>query len=712
MIKKTFIMIVLWIIIQAMYAQKIEGYVYDTNKKPISGANIIVKGTTNGTSSDENGFFVLQTKSNDIDLVINCIGYEENICNANSSKSNIFFLKEKNNYLNTVVVTGTGTNRTLKNTPILTKVITSEQLQNIGATTVLDALESTLPSVHFDPDPNHGDQMKIQGLGNNYNLILVDGERMAPDRAESVNYSRLNIADVERIEILQGASSVLYGSNAIGMVINIITKRSQQKVSGFLQGRISKFKEKNADAMVSLNIQNLYSKTYYNFKRKDGYKLDPSKGYAMNPYRDMSVSEKLGYKFNQHLDAEIDGTYYNRYRLNPPGSKKTTHANDKNYTINGKVNYKFSDINALQLSYHEDILRQYIVRPNLSPKDSLKAKNIYTTYKIQDSWKPSDKFEIIGGYEHNRESAYSTNLFSGSNKNIKERKAYNHNVFAQATVSLIKNLDVVPGIRYIKHKEFGSHLSPSISAMYQLTNYRFRGGISNGFKAPTMLEMYYDFDHGNTSHIKGNTNLKPETNWYKYISAEYIKPKFNASVSFYHNRLSDKISMNMLEKKPGDNYPIWSYENFSAVRIRGIDLSIQWMFLNQFTFNGAYSFADAKDKKSKRQLSGNSKHNATGTLSFNHQGLKLWEKNYPFTLALTGKYTSPRIYYAKTGEENKSNTYSIWRFNYTQQVPVYKKVLLDLQLGIDNIFDYVDDSPSYNSINPGRTYSFMARINF
>ncbi|MBO7570119.1 MAG: TonB-dependent receptor [Bacteroidaceae bacterium] len=125
--------------------------------------------------------------------------------------------------LETVVVTATRTPKTLKDIPVVTRVITAEDIRKVDATNMKDMLQQELPGLEFTY--SMGQQvLNMGGYDGNNILFLVDGERMAGESMDNIDFSRLNLSSVARIEIVKGAASTLYGSSAMGGVINIITK--------------------------------------------------------------------------------------------------------------------------------------------------------------------------------------------------------------------------------------------------------------------------------------------------------------------------------------------------------------------------------------------------------------------------------------------------------------------------------------------------------
>ncbi|MDE6023382.1 MAG: TonB-dependent receptor plug domain-containing protein, partial [Muribaculaceae bacterium] len=127
--------------------------------------------------------------------------------------------------LETVVVTATRTPKLLKETPVVTRVITSVDISRSGKPDISELLEQQMPGVEFSTGMGQNKQINLSGFGGGGILFLLDGERMAGESLDNPDYSRLNLQNVERVEIVKGAASSLYGSNATGGVVNIISAR-------------------------------------------------------------------------------------------------------------------------------------------------------------------------------------------------------------------------------------------------------------------------------------------------------------------------------------------------------------------------------------------------------------------------------------------------------------------------------------------------------
>lgn len=702
----------------------VTGKVHADNGKPATDVSVMLMDTPYGTITDDKGQFTFHAEAGAYTMVVSAVNYErkEFTISVDKDGKNVIpdiQLKETGHFLNEVVVTGTRTTRALKDTPVLTKVISGNLIQESGAVTVLDALENFIPGVNFSPNAM-GDNIQIQGLDNKYILILLDGERLVNERTENVNFSRLNAADIKQIEIINGASSVLYGSNAIGAVINIITRDVDKPMQGSARIRYATYNTYVMDGQLGFKVNGFSSKTSFSAKNSDGFSIrsNPDENgtvsfLIMNPYSDYTLSQTFKYKYNR-LEAEAKGTYYTNetWFLSKYQSRK-----DRNYTFGGRVQYAFCDKNVMTFTVNNDKYdgnQLYKLR-----NDSAVHMNSsrYTTYRLFDVWDANEKLQLVSGMEWNQEKVFSNNQFG---ETAESRDAHNLNLFAQGEFKTETGLEALIGARYTYHSQFGEYFSPKISLLYRLADFRFRANISNGFKAPALKELYMNFPHKIGDSVPfwiiGNDDLVPEVSWYKSISAEYIGKNINVSITIHDNVIDDKINTKQVWSE-SENRVELRYENIEKAQITGVDISAEWNFLQHFNLRGGYSYANAVDKSTNRQLSGNSKHTGTLSLGFRQRHLPFVRSavNFPYNLMLTCRATSPRIVYStdsSTEEVTETSTgdYLISGLVYTQQFPIHKTFKGDFQFGINNLFDYVNRDALSN--NPGRTYFISLGIRF
>ncbi len=616
------------------------------------------------------------------------------------------------NFLEQVVITGTRTPHALKNVPVLTKVVSKIELNDIGAVTALDALESLMPGFTFNPDQNHGDNIQLQGLDNKYVLVLLNGERMVNGRSENVNFARINAADIQRIEIIDGAASVLYGSNAIGAVINIITKDVQEALEINLAGRYGSYNSYVGDAALGLSGDNWSSRTVFNTKGSDGYLVKGTTAQGnpasrrVNPSDDYYIGETFKYRFSDKLKADLYGSAY-LSQFWP--YQDVIHRRETDYNAGAHVYWQTATDNMLCVALNSDFYNAYTLE-NQSNKELFHNNYNLTSGRITDTWTRLSRLRLIGGYEFNHEYANAPERF-GSGSAV--HSAYDNNLFVQGEFKLWDNLSVVAGGRLTQHSSFGIHFTPKLSVMYSVGDFRFRAGVSNGFKAPSLKEMYYNFNMPGGFYMKGNPDLKPESSWYESLSAEYIAQQFNISVTVYNNDINNRIAY--VEYNGIPEYPsgLLHYANVERAGIRGVDVAARANFCNYFNVTANYSFADTEDKGTGNALNGTSKHAFTGGIAFRYPDCKIGLKRLPMSLYFSGRVASPRLYQnvnqlgIPKGSETK--TTSIWRMVYTQEIPyVWMLSGIEIQAGIDNLFDWTDPIVA---ATPGRTWFVTLKLN-
>ena len=254
---------------------KISGKVIDTDKEALVGATITLKEKPSvGTTTDTEGHYTLTLPDQkEYTIQVSFVGYvttSKKTTAARQGRLN-FVLKEDLMDLGTIVVTGTRTPKLLKDAPIITRVITAGDLKKVDATNIGQLLQVELPGIEFSYSMDQQVQLNMQGFGGNAVLFLVDGERLAGETLNNVDYNRLNLDNVERVEIVKGAASTLYGSNAIGGVINIITKASDDPWNLNLNTRFGVYNDQRHGGTVGFNAGKFYSQTNVQYTNIDSY---------------------------------------------------------------------------------------------------------------------------------------------------------------------------------------------------------------------------------------------------------------------------------------------------------------------------------------------------------------------------------------------------------------------------------------------------------
>ncbi|MBE9469334.1 MAG: TonB-dependent receptor [Bacteroidetes bacterium] len=716
-------------------------------KQPLAYANVCFQ----SVSSKENFYFVTslngETKNpvkEKSKIVISFVGYETLIDTINPNEAKVYYLQPDVFNMEQVVITATRTEKALKDAPVITQVITAKQIESRGLETVQDVLEADMPGIEFQRHGGSSD-INIQGISAKNVLILIDGERMAGETRGNVDYSRLNTNDVKRIEIIKGASSALYGSQAMGAVINIITKTSKQK---FYVNISSKYKayneinypnlsksdenynfEKNLDkpnlninAVTGFNIKKFSSKTNFVIKSTDAYQLYDRdsliKEYinldtiiyeavhktptSIEGTQDFSINQKFEYRFNNKLSLETNGTYYNHHKYDFYKDKKHDFYDDFSYGL--KAFYKPDEGKSIVFSYHSDIYNKYDYLEKLDEK----VKNYSQQYqnpKITGNYKIGEKQMLTAGLEYLHEVLESDMFVYGE---MQEKQVSNSVVFLQNDIKINPKLNIIAGIRGEYHTSYGEHFTPKLSLMYKWLPLTFRLNYAAGYRSPGLKELYMNWRHLGMFTIEGNENLKPETNNYFSASVNFSKLWINTSVNVYKNYFNNKI-----DGQWAKDQTILKYQNIEKSSLFGIDYLSKVKLSKAFIIKGGYSYVYDKNSNNGLRLSGVSPHNANLQLEY-----KFKKGFYELLANITGKYIGAKDFdvldeFEYRGEAIEEyykmhyDDYSILKFSVSQRF--YNSV--NLVIGVDNLFDYTADIVTFNtSTTPGRRYFISLNV--
>ena len=226
---------------------------------------------------------------------------------------------DKEVVLKEVVVTGTGTERLLKNAPVQTEVISRKVLDSYGGSSIEDILSGLTASIVFSQG-DMGGQMQLNGLGNNYILILIDGKRIHGDVGGENDLGLIDPHNIDRIEIVKGAQSALYGSDAIAGVINIITKKRAkeglQLENATRYGSHNDLRQHNG---VNIGFGKVTSYTNFQLQHNDGWQntprqfaegkvLEDTRTKTANEFTNWQIAERLLYTPSKNLELYADGS--------------------------------------------------------------------------------------------------------------------------------------------------------------------------------------------------------------------------------------------------------------------------------------------------------------------------------------------------------------------------------------------------------------------
>ena len=639
--------------------------------------------------------------------------------------------------LNPVVVTGSGHHQRLKSTATPVHVLSSQEIKEQGITTFDGALTRMMPQVSMAPN-SMGTFLRLNGLGNKYILILINGQKLSGDISNNVDLNRINMARVKRIEVLDGAASSLYGSDAIAGVINIITDQpTRDLVSVTSDTRVSGHGQLTENIALDIYKNGFGSYTSFSRDRADSYRINdveyvkgsdtetqPTIAPFFTGYRANLVGQKFTYAPNDHLalNAGIDYSY--KITDRPETRKDITGGTDYEMRYKGlRWNvggiYKFTSRNSLQADFTVDRFRygkQYDVATKTYAIDD------YVQSKKQRSMEAQLK-AILGLMKNSTTilgADWRKDYLTATSGNI-DQNAYTAAAFAQHEMLFFDRLTATVGLRLTYHETFNWHFTPKATLMYAPGNFRLRATYSAGFRAPGLDELYYHYfsvNRGKAQIIFGNKDLKPEKSNYFSLNAEYRSNLLAVSVTGFMNRINDMVirdnidvdaaSLAMLQAEfpemtddqaqKLERYSL--YKNSDKGDVKGVQVNISANLFRGFNLSANYVYTYARSCSGGQwtPLERSIRHAATVAANYFHS----WG-NYGLNVNINGRLQS-KTYYP---DYEDAPGYGVWNLNTTHSFDGLKHLYLEPSIGIDNIFDKVDrriDSTNrkYALYSPGR----------
>ena len=646
-------------------------------------------------------------------------------------------MTERSYTLNPVVVTGSGHHQRLKSTATPVHVLSKQEIKEQGITTFDGALTRMMPQISMSPN-SMGTFLRLNGLGNKYILILINGQKLTGDISNNVDLNRINMARVKRIEVLDGAASSLYGSDALAGVINIITDQpTRDLVSVTSDTRVSGHGLLTENIALDIYKNGFGSYTSFSRDRADSYRINdveyvkgsdtetqPTIAPFFTGYRSNLVGQKFTYAPDEHLalNAGIDYSY--KITDRPNTRKDITGGTDYEMRYKGlRWNvggiYKFTSRNSLQADFTVDRFRygkQYDVATKTYAIDD------YVQSKKQRSMEA--QLKAILGLMNNSTTIFGADwrkdYLTATSGNINQN-AYTAAAFAQHEMLFFDRLTATVGLRLTYHETFDWHLTPKATLMYAPGNFRLRATYSAGFRAPGLDELYYHYfsvNRGKAQIIFGNKELKPEKSNYFSLNAEYRTNLIAVSVTGFLNRINDMVirqnididanSLAMLQNEfpemtadqaqKLERYSL--YKNSDKGDVKGVQVNVSANLFTGFNLSANYVYTYARSYSDNRwaPLERSIRHAATVAANYYHS----WG-NYGLNVNINGRLQS-KTYYP---DYEDAPGYGVWNLNTSHSIDGLKHLYLEPSIGIDNIFDKVDrriDSSNrkYALYSPGR----------
>jgi iron complex outermembrane receptor protein len=617
---RTFLVIIFMPVILLARGATVTGRLVDANAMPVAGANIFLEGTVLGGASDDNGVFrVTNIPAGNFILKITMIGFEQKelmIATSDTSRINLGQINLTEAPLQTqpIVVTASKYEQNLQDVPVSISTVTAQEINYRNSTTVDEALKY-VSGVNMNRD-----QVNIRG-SNGYSygvgsrvMLLVDGVPYITGDTQGASFESIPVNHIERVEIQKGAGSTLYGSNALGGVINILTKQisEQPDIQIQLYGGIYDrpyYEQWNwsAKARYISGIRADFSQKINSTGLRFSFVRDEDDSYRKNDWQlRYNIAGKLEYDLSPYDHVSISANFMDQNRenflywknldraLEPAEDQLGEQAKSQRYFIAPvyrKVlkNKKFYKLSAIW--YHNRFKDNIGLTGNSSDAD-------YGNIEFQYNLFLGSHFVTTGitpSY-----SAVSSDIFGS-------REGYILAAYVQDELKLNEQWRFTFGIRFdyfnIDELRSDNSISPKAGVVYKpAPGSAYRASFGSGFRAPSMAEAFTSTTAGGLI-VQPNKNLKPEhsisaeAGWNRIFST-YVM----TDIALFYNYYWDLIEGGFIEDENQLNNFI-RFDNITEARVFGAEASLNWQILrDKLIYRLGYTYTNSRDIKAGMDL--------------------------------------------------------------------------------------------------------------
>lgn len=760
--KKNYLLALLFFFTNAAMAKelkgKLTGVVYDHTNKPLSGITVALEPDMRRALTDSRGVFGIEgLYAGTYTLKISAIAFgthvQEVVIEEGKKNTVTIRLTRKDASLNEVSVTGVHSNPDnfidMARTAMPATVITRKEIEQMGSRRLDEVLkeQTGLAIVNDIGAGNRAVGLQMQGFDSGYTMIMIDGQPMVGRNSGNLDLSRITVSNIERIEIIKGASACLFGSEALAGVINIVTRKNISAPQALAALRYGSFNVLDATLEGETPFAGKKGSIYLsgNYYKTDGFNSNPylKEGKTAPPFDSYSFQGRGRYELTEISSLNFNGRYASRHSVNNQsyGVQPSKDVMDE-HDLNGSValNQNFRNGTKLRTQYY---LTRYETGQDVTDLNSgivmpgSRFKQYLHRVEVQGSHQFFGALSLTGGIG----GAYELldNAYYRGKKDMSNYFAY-----GQADWQLSQQLNMTAGARYDYHDKYGAKISPGIGLRYQpIEKLTLRAAIGTGFKTPNFQQLYMVFTNVQTGYtVFGSEefwrelnalqeagkivsvypaatqigNLRPERS--VSYSGGFVFNPFNflkLDVNVFYNDMKNFINAEAVAQKT-NSQQIFSYVNVAKAYTAGTEIGLSWKAGKALSLSAGYQLLYAVDKgvvdsikngtglyaniydgvsplprRSTRAdyfgMSNRSRHMANLKLSYEH--------------VKTGLSGSLRVNYrSKYGftENNSANRFidtydtfvpSYFLFNVAVQKTLYHKHL-QLQLSADNLMNYRD----------------------
>lgn len=482
-------------------------------------------------------------------------------------------------------------------------IISKKSIESRGAVTLEQAL-SNHSSIRLYNDPILGTSVRMRGISSSNVSILIDGIPVVGRLDGSIDLSQISMQNVERIEIVEGALSNLYGSNAAGGVINIITKKSQAKTwLANLDTQVESIGIQNYSSTIGLYKNKFTAQLngrFYNYNQfpvdslrvleeiilADSSSISRSK-FPFNPKKQYGLGGLLRYeldaegsiilKYNLNQENLVDYGSVKRPKFNPYANDQffSTTRSDLSINLQKKFDNLFLNLTLSRNDFNRkrDDKRFYLETSAfdslLQSRDSIRFTDYFNQAII--SYTSKKNFILISGINHTAEIGQGDRILNRESGDSTKAGFYEIAPFAELKVNLLKNLLLSLSVRYTYHNIYHEKITPAFHLKYDMNKkLSLRASYAQGYRNPSLKELYLEFIDIN-HFIKGNISLQPETSHDFQFNIQYEPLKnFDIALNVYQTNIENRISLFEFEALK------FQYNNIDRYSVKGVQAALKY----------------------------------------------------------------------------------------------------------------------------------------
>ena len=657
------------------------------------------------------------------------------------------------NKLNEVIISATKTNQTVNELPIPITIISEKEVQEFSASKLYDVITKQTGIVSVTTKTGT-EGLQMQGLDASYTTFLIDGFPIIGRSFGTLDLNRISVADIERIEVVKGPSSSLYGSNALGGVINLISKKQIDDgpiISTSLKH--ATYNSTNSSLVYKYKEGTFQISNSFDYYKTDGYDLiDTDLLSTVNPYSNYTFRSNFKYALSDKLLLNTNGHYYKQEQINI--------AADSSYLLKGESNIKEWSFGAsakylMNANFNQQL---EIYKTNYRADEFLNTEggvlyedNYFDHTLLQSEMKSSFTYKGVNsivGFGITKEELSRRDFSNNPEQDLKF-------IYGQLDATAFNKVNIILGSRYDNYTNYTPVVSNKLALGFPLTNkIQLNGSVGTGFKTPDFRQKYFDFTNSTIGYIvlgrdvaidrldamqniqevvpfsELSSPLKSETSLNINIGLKY-NPTDNLSfdVNLFNNKVNDLIEWKLVAKDE-NNINIYSYFNVNQVETKGLEFNTTYKKVDDWEIKFGYQLLYAYDTEVKRRfeeetiyardqetnvsfklnkddyfgLFNRSRH--MGNIKFNYHLNNKTEMNAMLTYRSKYALSDSNANGFLDTYDQFIEGYSLCDLGISHQISSLKSC----QIGVKNIFGFTN--PEYISNISGRLYYMNFKINF